>query len=924
MRKVPLLIMSVLCISSCKTLEDRVDFSEQGLKTAAKALTSSINPFERKANDFKKLVTENRFEEADSFLRQNKEYFDKRYSSQSQLIEQEIRPLADELLKTSLNNEAEQKTRSLGSLASIDDPKNWRAQTSLLESSDALIARINSFYSISKTFSQHSALVSLKQKIDESKKQINNYKPLAIKYTFEEAFVSDSPNTDYFRIGFSADNYSASEAYQAFAEQRLKDIPTSTEFKNKALAQGVFFSSATKQNINQHYVMLLKNEIKKDGKVSFDEVLSLLKTSEVPFGSSKFAMNEIFRIGYLNLDDKNLSANTAYEVSVRQDTDLPISDLFLENSRIDSIDFLIATKVTLRNSAKNTISKADVQSRYKSGERQEPNPQYASAFSNHQLALANLNRAQMASTNNTKCQNTNQCLLLGLANGLAEAGASKDLQDTAARLAATPQLISTPVYQNYRYRRSEIQASKTAKLDFFIVDVKAKKYYKESVPISDQKRFVVIENVNDNDPERGNILRGASSMDDLQNWETESVKVDMSTLINLNLPGRKVAQVFNSLSDLMPAERQYNEPQVAKATEAVSMPKSTSSLQLQATVTNPDKNGIVSIFIKTNTNTKSLLVNGTELGAKKDGIYSVKRLAKIGQNNQFEIIASDFLGNVDSKVLEVVRSAATETIAGDTLSLEKIKRGKPSDAIAIVIGIQDYERIPKADFANEDARMFYEYAVKALGIKPENIRLLVDKEASQADILKTFKTWLPSKLRDKKSDLIVFYSGHGLPTEDGKSIYFMPYGVDRDVLEDSAIEQRKLVSLIEAAKPKSVTLFIDSCYSGATRSGETLIASARPLALKSNTEGFPKHFVVLTASKSDQISSSSNELNHGIFSFYLMKALEGNADSNKDGKLTTGELHDYLSSKVSSFSASQNRKQDPQIFGDSGRVLVAN
>jgi len=55
-----------------------VDLSEVGLKSAAKNFTSSINPFEKKANDYKKLIAEKKYEEADSFLKTNKEFFDKR------------------------------------------------------------------------------------------------------------------------------------------------------------------------------------------------------------------------------------------------------------------------------------------------------------------------------------------------------------------------------------------------------------------------------------------------------------------------------------------------------------------------------------------------------------------------------------------------------------------------------------------------------------------------------------------------------------------------------------------------------------------------------------------------------------------------------------------------------------------------------
>ena len=117
-------------------------------------------------------------------------------------------------------------------------------------------------------------------------------------------------------------------------------------------------------------------------------------------------------------------------------------------------------------------------------------------------------------------------------------------------------------------------------------------------------------------------------------------------------------------------------------------------------------------------------------------------------------------------------------------------------------------------------------------------------------------------------------------------------------------------------------MFIDSCYSGLSRTGETLLVSARPISLKSKEIGYPPEFTVISASSPDQISSSSPELQHGIFSFYLMKGMEGDADINKDGKITAGEMQQYVSDKVQRQAMSMNRKQEPQLIGDANRVLV--
>ena len=189
-------------------------------------------------------------------------------------------------------------------------------------------------------------------------------------------------------------------------------------------------------------------------------------------------------------------------------------------------------------------------------------------------------------------------------------------------------------------------------------------------------------------------------------------------------------------------------------------------------------------------------------------------------------------------------------------------------------------------------------------------------------ILTAFQEWLPLKVRKGKTDVYVFYSGHGLPSTDGKSLYFLPVGANKNLVAKTAISQREIVDALKATQPKSVTMFIDSCYSGQIRTGETLLASARPIVMKVDEIAYPPEFTVITASASDQIASSSPDLKHGIFSYYLMKGLEGEADENRDGTISIGKLQSYLAERVPRFAMTMGRKQEPQLVGDSNRVLV--
>jgi hypothetical protein len=349
--------------------------------------------------------------------------------------------------------------------------------------------------------------------------------------------------------------------------------------------------------------------------------------------------------------------------------------------------------------------------------------------------------------------------------------------------------------------------------------------------------------------------------------------------------------------------------------------KNSKKITLQAVATTPSVDGIFTLNIKTNSDTASLKINGEEQGGSKDGIYTIKKFARAGQESDFTIIATDTNGYSATKTITVSRPLADSRPIVAALNPAKVKRQQERDAVAIVIGIADYKNLPRADFANDDARVFYDYAIRALGVKPENIKLLVDADADEVGIYRAFKTWLPSRV-SSTTDVYVYYSGHGLPTADGQGLYVLPQRADKDFIDKTAITQAEINAAIEAAKPKSVTIFLDACYSGQARTGETLLAGARPVSLRAATSVFPDSFTVITASKADQISSSSPELKHGIFSYYLMRGMEGDADANRDGKITAGEMQAYLAETVSRQAGMMNRKQEPQLIGDVNRVIV--
>ena len=118
-------------------------------------------------------------------------------------------------------------------------------------------------------------------------------------------------------------------------------------------------------------------------------------------------------------------------------------------------------------------------------------------------------------------------------------------------------------------------------------------------------------------------------------------------------------------------------------------------------------------------------------------------------------------------------------------------------------------------------------------------------------------------------------------------------------------------------------MFLDTCYSGVSRDERTLLASARPVRIIADEQDTPNNFTIFSASQLDQISSGFKEAKHGIFSYYLMKGLEGKADANKDKDITNGELLAYMDQNVAQKASELGRQQNPSLAGDPDKILMS-
>ncbi|MBE58124.1 MAG: hypothetical protein CMD66_01700 [Gammaproteobacteria bacterium] len=336
-------------------------------------------------------------------------------------------------------------------------------------------------------------------------------------------------------------------------------------------------------------------------------------------------------------------------------------------------------------------------------------------------------------------------------------------------------------------------------------------------------------------------------------------------------------------------------------------------------VTSDDAKGVISGVATDNTGVAEIRVDGEVVPSDRSGRFTSNIFIPF-EGKSVEVVAYDLNGLSTTETMRLERSKRTQQ--GSRLAAVNPLIGpkqKPSrDRAALIIGLEKYARAPTADFAARDAQMFADYAREKLGVPNNNIKVLTDSEAEETAILRALKVWLPKAVKPDTTDLYVFYAGHGMPTADGTSAYLVPYDGDIQLLEDTAISRKRFFDEISASKPRSATFFFDNCYSGATRSEQQLLA-ARPLTIKVEETEVPDNYLVFTAGETDQIAGVELEVKHGRFSYFVFKGLEGEADANLDGKISAGELHQYVRESVGRFSAGA---QTPTMLGDAGRWVL--
>jgi hypothetical protein len=221
------------------------------------------------------------------------------------------------------------------------------------------------------------------------------------------------------------------------------------------------------------------------------------------------------------------------------------------------------------------------------------------------------------------------------------------------------------------------------------------------------------------------------------------------------------------------------------------------------------------------------------------------------------------------------------------------------------VGVSSYRdpQIAARKFAALDAELVAAYFQTVGGVPAANIRLLQDWKALRSDIEEFILEWLPKRLTND-SIVVVYFSGHAAVAPSGET-YLIPY----DGTHNSTARLYPLKDLeagLARLKTKH-TLFI---FDGNILAiGPTGTAKRRG-PLWSPGKSHVTHLIGTTGLR-DGLEPA--KLRHGLFTYYLLRGLRGEADTNADGNVTLGEVVAFVGRTVPA-AARQDFGQEQSPF----------
>lgn len=246
----------------------------------------------------------------------------------------------------------------------------------------------------------------------------------------------------------------------------------------------------------------------------------------------------------------------------------------------------------------------------------------------------------------------------------------------------------------------------------------------------------------------------------------------------------------------------------------------------------------------------------------------------------------------------------------------------------LIVAVQNYhhqDSYSVVAYAQKDANDFAN-ALQKIGVPLDNITILSDNLATKTAI-EAQLTILTRRLENGDQG-IFYFAGHGAYLS--KENFIVPVDGHKLMSSSTCISIDYIMGMFKESHGNKSLLFLDCCHSGFKpgNSQRGINDSFEPddLIYKYRNE---QYCIGFASCNSHEISVSNGELQNGVWTHFLIRALEGNAEGiYEDGILFSNNLQTYLSKNVPQFvkmNTEDRSNQNPIVFGSyTDRFILAN
>jgi WD40 repeat protein len=267
--------------------------------------------------------------------------------------------------------------------------------------------------------------------------------------------------------------------------------------------------------------------------------------------------------------------------------------------------------------------------------------------------------------------------------------------------------------------------------------------------------------------------------------------------------------------------------------------------------------------------------------------------------------------------------------AGLTTAPARAQEAQPGQKYALLIGVKQYAKgeLRSLTYTEADVEGLAAVLVDS-GYPRQNITIMTQKVGAKnaglnptlANIRAVMKRWVDN--RNENDTLLIAFAGHGVQFRGSKVHFFCPAEAKLSDPKQTMLPIPEVYALMGTSKAAHKLLLVDACRNdpsvdhsrGAGGGGAKLPEVPLDSDFRPDTSDEDAPMALFSCSRG-QKAYEDDGLGHSVFYHFVIQGLKGEADGNKDGKVTLGELREYVYHHVPKFTGREfHVRQQPEVF----------